>query len=73
MAARENGEKTKNTPKAETESQSAPEPAYSQTIENVENYTKNLKETENQASGSEMVNLSVRILRVKIKLCKKTF
>lgn len=73
LAARENGEKTKNTPKAETESQSAPEPAYSQTIENVENYTKNLKETENQASGSEMVNLSVRILRVKIKLCKKTF
>lgn len=53
LAARENGEKTKNTPKAETESQSAPEPAYSQTIENVENYTKNLKETENQASGSE--------------------
>ena len=53
LAARENGEKTKNTPKAETESQSTPEPAYSQTIENVENYTKNLKETENQASGSE--------------------
>lgn len=53
LAARENGEKTKNTPKAETESQSAPEPAYSQTIENVENYTKNLQETENQASGSE--------------------
>lgn len=53
LAARENGEKTKNTPKADPETPSAPEPVYSQTIENIENYTKSLKETENQASGSE--------------------
>lgn len=53
LTARENGEKSRSVPKAELENPSAPEPAYSQTIENVENYTKNLKETENQASGSE--------------------
>ncbi len=53
LTARENGEKSRSVPKADPETPSAPEPAYSQTIENIENYTKSLKETENQASGSE--------------------